>query len=149
MKVLINVFFLSLCLMACKVKTEKIKEVSEVTKEEKLLTTILNLPKVLKFSKISLIEQHFSSIELIIEKENNYSFSNNLKQGNLHIKIVQNKSLIQTKKEPCYVIEKLEFNDDMVNVLIFLDLTGLVIDGQFSFIKGEWVPDENLIIGVR
>lgn len=112
-----------------------------------LINTVLNHPLVVDYSKIELIQSKFNTIYII----NNLGLQENslVLIKDIKLTLLNEKTKIDLEVNPCYFFESFEIKNDKAYVLMFFDVTGVFVEGNFILNNNVWIPSDNFRVGVR
>ncbi len=117
-------------------------------KKAQLIETVLNLPSVIKFSKLKLIQEKYNNVYIILKRSDfNDSIPPIMQNGN-RLMVLNSLDSLNTEEVPCYLF-KMDIKNDTAFVNLFFGITGALAYGNLNYIKGHWVPDKNFVVGVR
>jgi len=127
----------------------QVKEDSSLnSKKVRLIQTVLNLPGVLRYSKVKLYRKNKKNIYLLLQANEFNNSIPSIFQDGYPIIILHKLDSLSHEKLPCYHI-KIEITGDKAFVNLFFDITGAVAYGNLNYTDGSWIPDEKFVIGVR
>ena len=121
---------------------------SLIDKKVKLIETVLNLPGVIKFSKIKFIGEKFDSVFILLKDSEFKDNTPSIVQDGYRLSVLHNLGSLDTTEQPCYIFN-MEFKGDTASVQMTFDITGAIAVGKLNYIKGHWVPDSEFKVGVR
>ena len=117
-------------------------------KKVQLIETVLNLPGVVRFSKVKFFRMDNKKIYILL-KENEFEDDiSSIIQDGQQISVLHSLDSLNTEEFPCYRF-KMELKGDKAFVNLFFEVTGAIAYGNLNYTDGHWVPDEKFIVGVR
>lgn len=117
-------------------------------KKIELIETVLNLPDVIRFSKLEFIRKKYDEVYILLEGIEDTGSIPSIRQSGKSLAVVYSMdSIIQNK--PCYVFDKIEIQGDSAYVRMTFDITGAIAFGNLKYTGRHWVPDKNFMVGVR
>lgn len=117
-------------------------------KKVELIETVLNLPDVIRFSKLEFIRKKYGKIYIFLKDDEGMdSVSPIMQKGQLLNVLINSDSI--TDNKPCYVFDKIELQGDSAYVRMTFDITGAIAFGNLNYIDEHWVPDDEFMVGVR
>ncbi|HEY5746009.1 MAG TPA: hypothetical protein VIU12_08040 [Chryseolinea sp.] len=118
-------------------------------REKGAIETVLNMPDLIKFSKMAFVRERHKTVYLFI-KPDPLTHSNALiLQNDIPLSIVHSIDSLNTEETPCYVVKELSISGDEADILVLFDYTGAMAYGKLLYMKNKWVPDPEFIVGVR
>ena len=116
-------------------------------KEVALIEAILNMPDVIRFSKIDLIRKKYHTVYILLDHPDMKDITSITQRGHsLHV--LQNHDAV-TEGRPCYVFDRIEIYNDSARVRMKFDITGAIAFGKSRDTNQKWVPEEEFPVGVR
>jgi hypothetical protein len=106
---------------------------------------VLNLPDVMRFSKLTLMEEYGKLSVFFVADSLQFSKSI-IRQNGRVVEILQSR---EAGGRPCYVFKKITIRDKTAEVLMYFDITGLIAFGKLEFMNGKWIPATDFRVGVR
>lgn len=113
-----------------------------------LVETILNLPDVIRFSKLEFIRKKYGKIYILLKDDGSMDSVPAIMQNGQLLNILNSSDSIADNK-PCYVFDKIELRDNSAYVRMTFDITGAIAFGNLNYIDKRWVPDNEFMVGVR
>lgn len=118
-------------------------------KKIQLIETVLNLPGVIKFSKLEYIRRKYGNVYILIEGNKDKDSISSIVQNGRSLSILRSLDSLRASDHPCYVFEKIDVRNDSAYVRMVFDITGAMAFGNLNYVDGHWVPDPEFIVGVR
>ena len=118
-------------------------------KKIQLIENILNLPDVIKFSKLEFIRKKYHSIFIVLKGNEFRGSRPRIIQNGYELGVLHSSDSLHTTGQPCYVFTRLEVKGDTAYVQMILDITGTLVFGKLIYSGDRWVPDREFVIGVR
>jgi hypothetical protein len=109
-----------------------------------LIETVLNLPDLIRFSKLDLVKEKHDKIFVAVDGCEGIP---PIKQNGKALGILKIDSV--DTDLPVYLFQKLEIHGDSAYVLVLFTYTNATAIGNLKFDNGNWVPEKNFLIGVR
>jgi hypothetical protein len=106
---------------------------------------VLNLPDVMRFSKLSLMEKYGKLSVFFVNDSLQFSKSI-IRQKGRPLEILPSRDMAG---RPCYVFKEINIRNKTAEVLMYFDITGLMASGMLEYINGKWVPATDFRVGVR
>ena len=113
-----------------------------------LIETILNMPAVMRFSKLEFIRKEYDEISILAKDYEIIDKGPSIRQNGQSLNVLSSADSIPDNK-PCYVFDKLELHGNAAYVRMTFDITGAIAYGQLNYIDGRWIPDGDFTVGVR
>lgn len=112
-----------------------------------LIETVLNMPDVIRFSKIDLVRKKYGPIYIFIDHVEMKDVTSIVQNGN-PLRVLHSLGSV-TEGRPCYVFDRIQIYDDSARVRMKFDITGAIAFGKLKYTGQEWVPDKEFLVGVR
>jgi len=128
-----------------------IKDDSSLTDRKKiqLVETVLNLPDVIKFSKLEITRKKHGDIYILLKDDEFKDDVPTIIQQGHQLSVLRSLNSIDASDKPCYVFTRMELKGDTAYVQMIFDTTGLLVFGKLNYIGDHWVPDRDFKVGVR
>ena len=145
---------------SCTQKKDQVREDESITvalleidslclKKKKLVETVLNYPDVIKYSRLKNVRKAFDTIFIIFNDDDiNCILPPYIQQGDT-LRVTYKNDSINTIEKPFYEFEKMGISGDSAYVYLEFDISGALAYGNLKQTNGQWIPDDNFIIGVR
>lgn len=117
-------------------------------KKIKLVETVLNLPGVIRFSKIEFIRKKYGKVYILLEYTGKNDTLPIIMQSGKPLHVLHSADSI-TEDTPCYIFEKMEILGDSAYIRMKFDITGAMAFGSLKYTDRQWVPDKEFLAGVR
>jgi hypothetical protein len=111
-----------------------------------LVQTVLNLPAVVKYSKLDLIRREYQKVYVSFDSAALKPDTSIIYQKGLPLEVIK---LKQDFEGPCYVFEKIVIHENTAYVSLYFKVTGFISSGKLTYANGKWIPDKNFTIGYR
>ena len=122
--------------------------VSELATKQ-LIETVLNLPDVIRFCKVDLIQKKYGAAAIYFEQDSIARDISSIFQNGNSLRLVQSMDTIDSEEEPCYVFSKIVIDNNDAYVYMTFDITGAIAYGNLKWIDGQWLPTQEFLVGVR
>jgi hypothetical protein len=109
-----------------------------------LVETVLNLPDLIRFSKLDLVKEEHSKIFVAVDGCGKIP---PIAQNGKMLDVLGTDSV--DVDLPVYLFQKFEIHGDSAYVLVLFTYTNATAIGSLKFDNSHWVPDKNFLIGVR
>jgi hypothetical protein len=116
-------------------------------KKAALIESVLNLPEVIKFSKIKLIKEKRQHVYILLKGDEFSGPVPRLAQDGYPLTILHSTDSL-TSDEPYYRFS-MQVKDNTAYVNLFFEITGAVASGNLTYRDGRWTPDKDFRTGVR
>ncbi|HEX5170896.1 MAG TPA: hypothetical protein VFW11_17095 [Cyclobacteriaceae bacterium] len=113
-----------------------------------LVENIMNLPDVIRFSKLEFIRKRYGKIYVLIKDDEGVNNVSPIMQNGHWLNALSSSDSVADTK-PCYVFDKIELRDNAAHVRMAFDITGAFVIGNLNYIDERWVPDDEFMVGVR
>ena len=117
-------------------------------KKISLIETVLNMPDVVRFSKLEFIRKKYGKIYILLKDEESMDDAPPIMQNGQLLSVLNSPDSIADNKA-CYVFENIELGDDAASVRMTFDITGAIAFGNLNYIDEHWVSDDEFMVGVR
>lgn len=111
-----------------------------------LVQTILNLPGVVKYSKVEFIREEYDEIFVRFDPPSPTFGDSVILQKTFSLKVIKD---VVSPNKPCYVFKKIDIQGNNAYVLLHFDITGFICRGTLNYVEGKWMPDKTFKIGYR
>lgn len=112
-----------------------------------LVTDILNLPSVIKFSRVEAVRKQYGRIYGRVYGFNLEQDSVEIQQQSNKVFFVQALDSVSAGKVPCYVFNKIIILKDTAEVQLTFPMTGFLAFGKMYFKNGHWHPTKEFRAG--
>jgi hypothetical protein len=111
-----------------------------------LLQQVLDLPFVVRYSKIDLIRGEHEEVYISFDENVLKTNSLSINQNGYGLKVINHNEIYD---KPCYLFKTIEIRDSTAYVSLDFDITGFTCAGNLNFVNGKWVPDKDFRVGYR
>lgn len=118
-------------------------------KTKQLVETILNLPGVLKFSKVDLIQKTYDTIYIHFTQNATVKSSFPISVKGKQLTLLHNLGSIKTEEKPCYIFTEIKIKNNDAYAYMIFDITGAIAYGNLKYTNGKWLPVKEFVTGVR
>lgn len=116
------------------------------SRADELVKTILNLPGVVKYSKVEFIQEEYDEIFVRFDPPSPTFGDSVIFQNTFSLKVIKD---IAPPNKPCYVFKKIDIQGNTAYVVLHFDITGFVCHGTLNYVEGKWMPDKTFKVGYR
>jgi hypothetical protein len=112
-----------------------------------LVETVLNLPKVIKFSKVEQLRNNHKTIYIYFDRNEFKSIPMIVQEGR-RLTVLKKLDSLNNEKVACYRF-RIKLNHTTAVVQLSMEVTGAIAYGNLNYIDGHWEPDKNFVVGVK
>jgi hypothetical protein len=117
--------------------------------KKKLVETVLNLPDVVRYSRLRNVRKAFDTIYIIFNNDDiDCVLTPYIQQGDT-LKVINETDSINTIENPVYELIKINIIGNSAYVHLEFDISGAIAFGSLTRLYEEWVPDSTFVTGVR
>lgn len=117
--------------------------------EVQLIEVILNMPDLIRFSRLDAIGNQHGSIKVFVPKYAQQDTIIRVQQNGQDLELYSETDSLDLASKPWYVFEELEIHGDSAYVRVSLDISGAIAFGSLHRANGRWIADSDFRVGVR
>ncbi|HTF20636.1 MAG TPA: hypothetical protein VK658_21335 [Chryseolinea sp.] len=117
-------------------------------KAKLLITDVLNMPKVIEYSKVNLLRNEHKKFYGRIYEFELKDDSLRIEQQGHPVIFVQKLDDPSNAKSVCYTFFKIRIKGDTANIKMAFPISGLHVNGRLAYVNGHWQATKDLIVAI-